>query len=57
MEETAMEQRPARLPYEPPEIQKIVLARDELAVTGCKTNSSGGPTTGCFRSACKDLGS
>jgi len=53
-----MEQPPERLPYEPPQIHKVVLVRDELAVTGCKTQvSATGPTTGCFRSACRDIGS
>jgi len=42
-------------PYEPPEILKVKLVRDELAVTACKTQTSAtGPTTGCVRSNCRD---
>ena len=36
--------------YESPEIQRVKLVRDELAVASCKTpTSSGGPATGCLR--------
>ena len=36
--------------YEPPEIQRVRLARDELAAVACKTSVSvGGPATGCLR--------
>jgi hypothetical protein len=44
--------------YEPPEIRKVKLVRGELAVAVCKSSSSKtGPTTGCFRSNCKNVGS
>jgi hypothetical protein len=47
-----------RLPYEPPAIQKVKIAKDELAVAICKSQTSRvGPTTGCFRSNCKAKGS
>jgi hypothetical protein len=37
-------------PYEPPQVVKVKLVRDELAVTSCKTTvASAGPTTGCLR--------
>jgi hypothetical protein len=47
--------------YEPPEIQRVKLVRDELAVAACKTaSSSGGPATGCLRGVagpCRTAGS
>lgn len=51
-------QRAQRESYEPPEIRKVKLVRGELAVAVCKTQGSRtGPTTGCFRSNCKNKGS
>jgi hypothetical protein len=44
-------------PYESPEIVKVKLVRDELAVTSCKTQTGAGPTTGCLRGACRAVGS
>lgn len=51
--------KPAKEAYEPPEIVRVQLVRDELAVTGCKTNTSAGPTTGCRGglSPCRAIGS
>jgi len=44
--------------YEPPEVRKVKLVKGELAVATCKTTTSRtGPTTGCFRSNCKNRGS
>jgi hypothetical protein len=54
----AKETRAHREPYEPPEIRKVKLIRGEMAVASCKTRTSRtGPTTGCFRSNCKNAGS
>jgi hypothetical protein len=51
----------AREPYEPPEILKVTLVRDELAVTGCKTRgTTTGPVVGCVRGlagGCRSAGS
>jgi hypothetical protein len=53
-----MEKKPdEKEPYEPPEIVKVKLVRDELAATHCKTSTSAGPTTGCLRGACRSIGS
>jgi hypothetical protein len=53
-----MERRTRREPYEPPSILRVKLVKGELAVAGCKTQTSRtGPTTGCFRSNCKNRGS
>ena len=55
---TAMERSSQRKPYESPEIRKVRLVRGELAVAACKTQTARtGPTTGCFRSNCKNVGS
>jgi hypothetical protein len=44
--------------YEPPAVRKVKMVKGELAVTGCKTRSATtGPTTGCFRSNCRTVGS
>lgn len=44
--------------YEKPELRKVKLVAGEVAVTGCKTPTSVmGPTTGCFMSMCKSVGS
>ena len=48
----------SREPYEKPAVLKIKMVQGELAVTGCKTRTSTmGPTTGCFASNCKAVGS
>jgi hypothetical protein len=48
----------AREAYDPPETRKVKLVRGELAVAVCKTQTAvTGPTTGCFRSNCKNRGS
>ena len=46
---------PERRPYEAPQVFRVRVAGDELAVAGCKTASSGsGPNPGgCFKSNCK----
>ncbi len=47
-----------KLPYQPPAIRKVKLIREELAVTVCKTRAgTSKPTSGCFRSNCKMVGS
>jgi hypothetical protein len=41
---------PLKEAYEPPEILRVKLAKDEMAVVGCKrTIVSAGPTGGCIR--------
>jgi len=51
-------ERTRREPYQPPAILRVKLVKGELAVAGCKTQTSRtGPTTGCFRSNCKNRGS
>jgi len=48
----------AKLPYQPPQIRRVKLAQEEMAVAVCKTQTSRqGPTRGCFRSNCKAKGS
>jgi hypothetical protein len=51
----------ARQVYESPEIMKVRLVKDELAVAGCKTTRvSMGPVRGCLRGlagGCKRAGS
>ena len=49
---------PAR-PYEAPQIFRVRIAGDELAVAGCKTGVSGaGPNPpACTKSLCKNKGS
>jgi hypothetical protein len=48
-------------PYEAPEVVKVNLVRDELAVTGCKSNSAAGRFGPCLGrgliGACRDAGS
>jgi hypothetical protein len=51
-------ERTRREPYQAPAILRVKLVKGELAVAGCKTQTSRtGPTTGCFRSNCKNRGS
>jgi hypothetical protein len=39
---------PGKEKYEPPQIVKVKLVRDEMAATGCKSSSGAGPTgAGC----------
>jgi hypothetical protein len=49
----------SRRPYERPQVFRIRVAGDELAVAGCKTASSaGGPVNGCAKfGTCKVVGS
>jgi hypothetical protein len=51
--------RPAKRPYEKPELRKIKLEAGEMAAAGCKTSGgSMGPTVGgCMLSMCMTLGS
>ena len=45
-------------PYEPPQIFRVRIAGDELAVAGCKTASGAGPNPrSCLKSLCKNAGS
>ena len=47
-----------REPYERPRVVKIVVVREEMAVTGCKTERQvRGPTVGCRLSNCRAIGS
>jgi hypothetical protein len=54
-----MKKRPTtRQPYERPKVIRVRIVSGEMAVTGCKTRSATtGPTSGCFRSACRTVGS
>ena len=54
-----MKKRPTRQAYERPKVVRVRIVSGEMAVTGCKTRvSSGGPNPGgCFRSACRTIGS
>jgi hypothetical protein len=56
-----MEPDKEREPYEPPEVVKVKLVRDELAVVGCKTRGAvTGPVVGCVRGlagGCRSAGS
>jgi hypothetical protein len=54
-----MKKRPPREPYERPKVVRVRIVSGEMAVTGCKVrNGSTGPTLGgCFRSACRAIGS
>jgi hypothetical protein len=53
-----MKKRPVREPYERPKVVRVRIVPGEMAVTGCKTATSRtGPTTGCFASNCKIVGS
>ena len=48
-------------PYEPPEVVKVLLVRDELAVTGCKNQANAGRFGPCMGrgviGACRSHGS
>ena len=47
-----------REPYERPRVVKVVVVREEMAVTGCKTaRQVRGPTLGCQRTNCRAIGS
>jgi len=53
-----MKKRPAREPYECPKVIRVRIVSGEMAVTGCKMRTSmTGPTSGCFRSNCRSVGS
>ena len=54
-----LEDKPAKEPYEKPELRKITLEAGEVASTGCKTSGGAmGPTFGsCMTSMCMALGS
>jgi hypothetical protein len=42
---------PSREGYEPPQVRKVTLEADELAVAGCKSESVGGSDVVCRRGA------
>ena len=44
-----MDEEPARQPYEPPQVRRVKLEADELAVSGCKSESVGGSEVVCRR--------
>lgn len=46
-----------REPYQPPEVLRVKLVSDELAVVGCKTLRGAGPGGTCSRTMCKNVGS
>jgi hypothetical protein len=50
---------PERKPYQKPAIRRINIVPEEMAVAGCKTQTSKkGPTgNGCFNAMCKNVGS
>jgi hypothetical protein len=53
-----MKKRPAREPYERPKVVRVRVVSGEMAVTGCKLRRGfSGPSLGCFRSACRSVGS
>ena len=44
--------------YERPRVVRVKVVSGEMAVTGCKTRTATtGPTSGCFRSNCRSVGS
>ena len=45
------EKAPRREPYEPPQVRRVKLEADELAVAGCKSQSVGGNPFLCLRGA------
>jgi len=47
----------AKEPYEAPDVLRVLLVSDELAVTGCKTLTGAGPASSCRRTMCKNIGS
>jgi len=47
----------AKRPYEPPDVVRVKLVPDELAVIGCKTLTGAGPASSCLRTMCKNVGS
>jgi hypothetical protein len=53
-----MKKRPPREPYQRPKVVRVRIVPGEMAVAGCKMrDSTTGPTVGCFRSNCRDIGS
>ena len=53
-----MKKRPTREAYERPKVIRVRIVSSEMAVTGCKLrNGPTGPTLGCQRTACRELGS
>jgi hypothetical protein len=52
-----MKKRPQREPYERPKVLRVRIVSGEMAVTGCKTRTSGGPTGSCLRTLCREIGS
>jgi len=55
--EALVEKADAKEPYEPPDVLRVTLVSDELAVTGCKTLQGAGPASSCRRTMCKNVGS
>lgn len=52
-----MDKADAKEPYEAPDVLRVLLVSDELAVTGCKTLTGAGPASSCRRTMCKNIGS
>lgn len=52
-----MEKAEAKQPYEKPDVLRVKLVSDELAVAGCKTLRGAGPAATCLRTQCKNVGS
>jgi hypothetical protein len=52
-----MEKAVAKEPYERPDVLRVKLVSDELAVIGCKTLRGAGPASSCLRTMCKNVGS
>jgi hypothetical protein len=46
-----------REPYVPPEILRVKLVSEEMAVVGCKTLTGAGAGSNCRRTMCKNIGS
>jgi hypothetical protein len=58
MRKEALVEKPvAKQPYEPPDVVRVKLVPDELAVIGCKTLKGAGPASSCVRTMCKNVGS
>ena len=51
-----MDKGDAKEPYEPPDVLRVKLVSDELAVIGCKTLRGAGPASTCLRTMCKNIG-
>jgi hypothetical protein len=56
-EEALVDKADTKEPYEPPDVLRVKLVSDELAVIGCKTLKGAGPASTCLRTMCKNVGS